>query len=79
MKNLIPAALASAMVLSATSAYAGGQVVIEEEAEVVAERPASSGTLLPLVLGIVILAVALNDNDDEEGPTEVVVVDTAGQ
>jgi hypothetical protein len=62
--------LAVSLALSATTAFAGGPIVIEEEAEVVAERPASSVGILPLLLIPIILCVALcgNDDDEEEQP-----------
>ena len=59
MKNLLASALASALVLSASTAYAGGPVVIVDEPEVVAEKPASSVGILPLLLVGVVLCVAL--------------------
>jgi hypothetical protein len=65
MKKLLAPALASAMVLSASTAYAGGPVVVVEEPEVVAEKPASSVGILPLLLVGVILCVALCGGDDD--------------
>ena len=65
MKKIITAALASAMALSATTAYAGGPVIIED-VEVVEEKPASSIGILPLLLIPIILCVALCGDDDEE-------------
>ena len=69
MKKLIASALAASMALSATTAYAGGPVVIEDEAEVVAEKPASSVGILPLLLIPIILCVALCGDDDDQRPT----------
>lgn len=77
MKNLLASALASALVLSASTAYAGGPVVIVDEPEVVAEKPASSVGILPLLLVGVVLCVALCGGDDDE-PTEVVGPAPAG-
>ena len=67
MKKLIASVMA--LTLGASAASAGGPVVIEEEAEVVAEKPASSVGILPLLLIPIILCVALcggSDNDDGE-------------
>jgi hypothetical protein len=65
--------LAVSLALSASTAFAGGPIVIEEEAEVVAEKPASSVGILPLLLIPIILCVALCGNDDDE--EELVEVD----
>lgn len=65
MKKLIASALVSTLALSATTAYAGGPVVVEEEAVVVAEKPASSVGILPLVLVGIVLCVALCGGDDD--------------
>ena len=71
MKNMLAVALAA--LIPASSAFAGGPVVIAEEGqpEVVAEKPASSVGLLPLLLIPIILCVALcggNNNDSENVP-----------
>jgi hypothetical protein len=68
MKNLIKSFVAGAVTLSASAAFAGGPVVIEEEGqpEVVAEKPASSVGILPLLLIPIILCVALCGGDDDE-------------
>ncbi len=66
MKNILATALAASMALSASTAFAGGPIVIEEEMEVVAEKPASSIGILPLLLIPIILCVALCGNDDDE-------------
>ena len=75
MKKFITSALAASMALSATTAFAGGPVVIEEEGqpEVVAEKPASSVGILPLLLIPIILCVALCGGDDPE-PSEDVLI-----
>ncbi len=52
----------------APMAYAGGPVVIEEEGqpEVIAEKPASSIGILPLLLGVVVLcAIACGGGNDD--------------
>ena len=68
MKKFLTSALAASMALSATTAFAGGPIVIEEEGqpEVVAEKPASSIGILPLLLIPIILCVALCGGDDDE-------------
>ncbi|WP_431300915.1 hypothetical protein [Tabrizicola sp. BL-A-41-H6] len=60
----------------APMAYAGGPVVVEEEGqpEVIAEKPASSVGILPILLGVVVLCVVLCGNDDEDTPRETVEV-----
>ncbi|WP_103258672.1 hypothetical protein [Tabrizicola aquatica] len=65
MNKLIASALVSTLALSASTAYAGGPVIVEED-EVVAEKPASSMGILPLLLIPIILCVALCGGDDEE-------------
>jgi hypothetical protein len=71
MKKLLSSALAASLAVSASTAYAGGPVVIVDEPEVVAEKPASSVGILPLLLVGVVLCVALCGGDDDE-PEEVV-------
>ncbi len=67
MKKLLASALALSMTLYAPVAFAGGPVIIEEEGnpEVIAERPASSIGILPLLLIPIILCVALCGGDDD--------------
>ncbi len=65
MNKLIAPILAASLAVSATTAFAGGPVVVEDEVEVVAEKPASSIGILPLLLIPIILCVALCGNDDE--------------
>lgn len=69
MKSAFAIALAASMLLSATTAYAGGPFVVVEEMEVVAEKPASSVGILPLLLIPIILCVALCGGDDEPSQT----------
>ena len=69
MKKLIASVLA--LSFGASAAIAGGPVVIAEEGqpEVIAEKPASSIGILPLLLIPIILCVALcggNDNNGEQ-------------
>ena len=66
MKKLITAVMA--LTLGASAANAGGPIVIEEEMEVIVERPASSAGWLPLLLIPIILCVALCGGDDEDDP-----------
>ncbi|MDM7933057.1 hypothetical protein [Tabrizicola sp.] len=63
MKKLIASVMA--LTLGASAAMAGGPVVIEDEVEVVAEKPASSVGILPLLLIPIILCVALCGGDDD--------------
>ncbi|MCX7287370.1 MAG: hypothetical protein NTW20_07355 [Rhodobacterales bacterium] len=76
MNRLLTAVVASTISLSAATAYAGGPVIIAEEPEVVAEAPASSVGILPLLLVGVVLCVALcggssNDRPREQLPPDV--------
>ena len=66
MKRILAATLASAMLISSGAAYAGGPVIIEDEAEVVPAKPASSVGILPILLVTVALCAALcgGGNDD---------------
>ena len=77
MKKFLSSALASAMALSATTAFAGGPVVIEEEGQpvVMEEKPASSVGILPLLLIPIILCVALCGDSDDEPTEDLVSVD----
>lgn len=67
MKKLLATALALSMIVPASTAFAGGPVIIAEEGnpEVVAERPASSIGILPLLLIPIILCVAMCGGDKE--------------
>ncbi len=72
MKTALTATLIAAL---AAPAMAGGPVIVEEEIEVVAEKPASSVGALPLILllaiGIAIASGGSNDrgqdDDDSSG------------
>jgi hypothetical protein len=66
MKKIIASVMA--LTLGASAANAGGPVVIVDEPEVVAEKPASSVGILPLLLVGVVLCVALcGGSDDNDG------------
>ncbi len=67
MKKLLALSLAAAVSLSAATAHAGGPVIIEEQ-EVVAEKPASSVGILPLLLVGIVLCVALCGGSDDDEP-----------
>ena len=64
MNKFIAPILAATLAVSASTAFAGGPVIIEEE--VVVEKPASSIGILPLLLIPIILCIALCGSDDEE-------------
>jgi hypothetical protein len=66
MNKFIAPILAATLAVSASTAFAGGPVIIEDEIEVVVEKPASSIGILPLLLIPIILCVALCGSDDEE-------------
>ena len=67
MMNFVKPIVVAATVLSATTAYAGGPVIVEEgNGEEVAAKPASSVGILP-VLGALVLVCLLacgGGNDD---------------
>ena len=68
MKTLFAPILAATLALSvSTAAFAGGPVIIEDEAEVVPAKPTSSIGILPILLVTVALCAALcgGGNDDE--------------
>lgn len=54
--------------LIATTAFAGGPVVIEEETAVVAERPATSVPIVPIlvIVGLCLVLCGGNGDDDDE-------------
>jgi hypothetical protein len=59
-----------ALAMTASSAFAGGPVVVEEEGqpEVVAESP-RSGWIVPVVVGLVLICAIACGNDDDPAPT----------
>lgn len=63
MKKLVAMTLAASVMASA--AFAGGPVIIDDDV-VIAEKPASSVGILPLLLIPIILCVALCGSDDDE-------------
>jgi hypothetical protein len=64
MNKFVAPLLAASLAVSATAAFAGGPVIIED-VEVVEEKPASSIGILPLLLIPIILCVALCGGDDD--------------
>jgi len=72
---LAKSAFAAIFAVTASMSYAGGPVIIEEEGnpEVIAEKPASSIGVLPLLLIPIILCVALCGGSDD--PAEEPVQD----
>jgi hypothetical protein len=66
MNKFIAPILAATLAFSASTAFAGGPVIIEDDVEVIVEKPASSVGILPLLLIPIILCVALCGSDDEE-------------
>jgi hypothetical protein len=58
-----------ALAMTATSAFAGGPVIVEEEPVVEAASP-RSGWIVPVVVGLIIIcAIACGNDDDEPAPT----------
>ena len=69
MKKLLAPILAATLALSAPMAMAGGPVIVDDTVEVVAEKPASSIGVLPVILVAVALCAALCGGSDPE-PTK---------
>lgn len=69
MKQLTATVLAASLV--ASTAYAGGPVIVEEETEVVAEQPATSVGLWPFLI-VVGLCVLFCGSDDDPPPPPLV-------
>lgn len=70
MKPILAPVLAAILAMTASTAFAGGPVVVVEEPEVVADAP-TSGAILPLLLVGIALCVALCGGDDDDPvPTE---------
>jgi len=57
-----------ALAMTASSAFAGGPVVVEEEPTVEAESP-RSGWIVPVVVGLVLICAIACNNDDDPAPT----------
>lgn len=58
-----------ALAMTASTAYAGGPVIVEEEPVVEAAAP-RSGWIVPVVVGLIIVcAIACGNNDDPVQPT----------
>jgi hypothetical protein len=68
MKRVLAATLASALVISAGTAFAGGPVIIDDETEVVPAKPTSSVGILPIILVTVALCAALCGGNDDTDP-----------
>ncbi len=68
MNKFLAPVLAASLAIAASTSYAGGPVVIVEEPEVMAEKPAS-GAILPLLLVGIALCIALCGGDDDPVPT----------
>lgn len=65
MKKFVAPLLALAM--TASTAYAGGPVVVAEEPVVEAASP-RSGWIVPVVVGLIIIcAIACGNDDDTQG------------
>ena len=67
MKKVLASVFAASLL--ASTAYAGGPVIVEEETEVVVEKAGSSVGILPIILVTVALCAALcGGNDDNRLP-----------
>jgi len=63
MKTTLTATLIAAL---ASPVMAGGPVIVEEEIEIVAERPASSVGVLPILIAIAIGVAVFSSGDDDD-------------
>jgi hypothetical protein len=65
MKRIAASVLALTTAFSASTAFAGGPVMVEEEGqpEVVADSP-RSGWIVPVVVGLVLICAIACGNDD---------------
>ncbi len=70
MRKFVGPLLAIAM--TASAAFAGGPVVIEEEPVVEAAAP-RSGWIVPVVVGLVLICAIACGNDDDPAPAGAVV------
>ena len=67
MKKFLAPLLAASLL--ASTAFAGGPVIVEEETEVVVEKAGSSVGILPIILVTVALCAALcGGNGDDRQP-----------
>jgi len=64
MTKIVAPIFAAALTVSASTAFAGGPVIIDD-VEVVEEKPASSAGILPLLLIPIILCVALCGSNND--------------
>jgi hypothetical protein len=72
MLNTLKAALVAVTALSASTAYAGGPVIIEEgNDELIAENPGSRIGILPVIGALVLVClIACGGGDDDPAPAE---------
>ena len=67
MMDFLKPVLVAATVLSASMAHAGGPVIIEEgNGEEIAEKPASSVGILPVLGALVLVCLIVCGGDDDE-------------
>ena len=64
MTKIVAPILAAALAVSASTAFAGGPVILDD-VEVVEERPAAPAGILPLLLIPIILCVALCGSNND--------------
>jgi hypothetical protein len=71
MNKMLAPVLALSLAFSASTALAGGPVVVVEEGqpEVIAEEP-RSGWIVPVVVGLVLICAIACGSDDDETTTQ---------
>jgi hypothetical protein len=77
MNDVVKSALVAATMLTGSTAYAGGPVIIEEGngEELVADKPGSSIGILPVLGALVLIClVACGGGDDDAGTTPATTI-----
>ncbi len=68
MTKFLTPVVAAAFLFSSQVAFAGGPVVVDDAVEVVADKPASSMGILPIIIIGVALCAALCGSNDNKVP-----------
>ena len=67
MMNFLKPVVVAATILSATMAHAGGPVIVEEgQGEEIAEKPASSAGILPVIGALVLVCLLVCGGGDDD-------------
>ena len=74
MKKLFATMFIGTLGLGAGLSQAGGPIVIEDTAEVVVEKPASTIGILPILVGVIVLCAVLCNGDEEEPDDPEIII-----